>query len=82
MIAALSTGDHARRRPAPVNTSIRRTTRGTGLRSEIDICRAPKPAPRITPQISERKVAARQRLRLGEPFTQTGDSPLERSLRR
>src|SRR4030081_1142974 len=41
MIAAFSTGDQLRRRPAPVNTSMRRTGSGICLCSEIDCVGAP-----------------------------------------
>src|SRR6266513_2733582 len=43
MIAAFSAADQLRRRPAPVNTSIRRTGSGICLCSEIDMCRSPHP---------------------------------------
>jgi len=39
MILAFSSGDQFRRRPAPVNTSIRCAGSGIGLWSEIDMCR-------------------------------------------
>jgi len=42
MIAAFSAADQLRRRPAPVNTSIRRTGSGICLCSEIDMCRSPR----------------------------------------
>src|SRR5579862_3350335 len=41
MIAAFSDADQLRRRPAPVNTSMRRTGSGICLCSEIDMCRSP-----------------------------------------
>src|SRR5215467_2111329 len=40
MIAAFSSADQLRRRPAPVNTSMRRTGSGICLCSEIDMCRS------------------------------------------
>src|SRR5262245_56524371 len=40
MIAAFSAADQLRRRPAPVNTSMRRTGSGICLCSEIDMCRS------------------------------------------
>src|SRR5438045_5861037 len=43
MIATFSAADQLRRRPAPVNTSIRRTGSGICLCSEIDMCRSPHP---------------------------------------
>src|SRR4051812_2584146 len=43
MIAAFSAADQLRRRPAPVNTSMRRTGSGICLCSEIDMCRSPHP---------------------------------------
>jgi hypothetical protein len=42
MIAAFAAADQLRRRPAPVNTSMRRTGSGIGLCSEIDMCRSPR----------------------------------------
>src|ERR1051325_9665541 len=41
MIAAFSAADQLRRRPAPVNTSIRRTGSDMCICSEIDMCRSP-----------------------------------------
>src|SRR5665213_501874 len=41
MITAFSSADQLRRRPAPVNTSMRRTGSGICLWSEIDMCRNP-----------------------------------------
>jgi hypothetical protein len=41
MIAAFSSADQLRRRPAPVNTSMRRTGSGICLCAEIDKCRSP-----------------------------------------
>src|SRR3954449_8030590 len=43
MIAAFSAADQLRRRPAPVNNSMRRTGSGICLCSEIDMCRSPHP---------------------------------------
>src|SRR3981081_3165263 len=43
MIDAFSSPDQLRRRPAPVNTSMRRTGSGICLCSEIDMCRSPYP---------------------------------------
>src|SRR5580704_7856202 len=40
MIAPFSAADQLRRRPAPVNTSMRRTGSGICLCSEIDMCRS------------------------------------------
>src|SRR5579864_1794694 len=41
MIAAFADADQLRRRPTPVNTSMRRTGSGICLCSEIDMCRSP-----------------------------------------
>src|SRR3954469_24222478 len=43
MIAAFSAADQLRRRPAPVNNSMRRTGSGICLCSEINMCRSPHP---------------------------------------
>jgi hypothetical protein len=64
MIVAFSSADQFRRRPAPVNTSMRRTGSGICLGSEIDMCRNPQPAPSINPQASNQKVAGEQRLHI------------------
>src|SRR3954467_7563033 len=62
-MAAFSSAGQLRRRPAPVNTSMRRARSGIGVSSDIDMCRSSKPAPNVTPHVWLRKALPRQRLR-------------------
>src|SRR3954470_2603018 len=48
-MAALSSAGQVRRRPAPVNTSMRRARSGICISSDIDIGRSSKSAPNIIP---------------------------------
>src|SRR5215212_1575119 len=62
-MAAFSSAGQLRRRPAPVNTSMRRARSGLCISSEIDMCRSSKPAPNVTPHARRWKVQPRRRLR-------------------
>src|SRR5580765_2022799 len=64
MIAAFSAADQLRRRPAPVNTSIRRTGSGICLCSEIDMCRSPRVGFEHHPSAARPKGAAQTPLTL------------------
>src|SRR4051794_26023475 len=55
-MAAFSSAGQLRRRPAPVNTSMRRARSGIGVSSEIDMCRSSKSAPNIILYARRRKV--------------------------
>src|SRR5687768_1079561 len=68
-MAAFSSAGQLRRRPAPVNTSMRRSRSDTCISSEIDICRSSKPAPNVTPHAQRRKVQPRGRLLFIGPFS-------------
>src|SRR6476661_564814 len=61
-MAAFSSPGQLRRRPAPVNTSMRRARSGIGVSSDIDICRSSKPAPNVTPHAWLRKALPGRRL--------------------
>src|SRR3954466_11565075 len=61
-MAAFSSADQLRRRPAPVNTSMRRARSGIAVSSEIDVCRSSKSAPNFTPHAWLRKALPRRRL--------------------
>src|SRR3954451_9080748 len=61
-MAAFSSAGQVRRRPAPVNTSMRRARSGIGVSSEIDMCRSSKSAPNFTPHAWLRKALPRRRL--------------------
>src|SRR3954462_9729025 len=61
-MAAFSSAGQVRRRPAPVNTSMRRARSGIGVSSEIDMGRSSKSAPNFTPHAWLRKALPRRRL--------------------
>src|SRR3954454_5865813 len=61
-MAAFSSAGQVRRRPAPVNTSMRRARSDPGISSDIDMCRSSKPAPNVTPHAWLRKALPRRRL--------------------
>src|SRR3954451_13778889 len=63
-MAAFSSAGQVRRRPAPVNTSMRRARSRIGVSSEIDMCRSSEPAPNFTPHAWLRKALPRRRLLL------------------
>src|SRR3954453_15517145 len=62
-MAAFSSADQLGRRPAPVDTSMRRARSRIGVSSEIDMCRSSKSAPNFTPHAWLRKALPRRRLR-------------------
>src|SRR3954451_13071171 len=81
-MAAFSSAGQLRRRPAPVNTSMRRAHSGIGVSSDIDMCRSSKPAPNVTPHAWLRKALPRRRLlKAGVPASFTayaqGETPIE-----
>ena len=61
-MAAFSSAGQLRRRPAPVNTSMRRARSRIGVSSEIDMCRSSQSAPNFTPHAWLRKALPRRRL--------------------
>src|SRR3954466_6724218 len=67
-MAAFSSAGQGRRRPAPVNTSMRRARSGIGVSSEIDMCRSSKPAPNVTPHAWLRKALPSRPLRYPNGF--------------
>src|SRR3954447_25620012 len=72
-MAAFSSADQLGRRPAPVNTSMRRARSGLGVSSEIDMGRSSKSAPNVTPHAWLRKALPRRRLRTKPQLDAEGD---------